>query len=684
MFTDFLISFQEHMRAVTNNHALFETDIDKDALWSLYLDSFPVGTNPVYRTNREYDCSCCRHFLKDIGITVYFDDELTMRSIFEFDTGSATFQPVMDALAAFVKAGRVTGPYYSKFNAVGTAHSRELMPDKVVRYDHFFFELPQRLVHGPKERDTMDTRKSQERATHDVFRRSLTEITMEAIDTVDELIRSNTLYKGAEWARTITELRATKTIFDGLLDEKKDAFCWVESKTAGMALGRIRNHSIGVLLTDISAGMDLDAAVRRYEAIVAPANYKRPKAIFTQRMLEQAQATVAELGYMDSLPRRFATLDDITVNNILFANRDAGRRIADNGNVFDAMMKDVQTVDPRKFSRVDEIGIEQFINGVLPAARKVEALVEARHAPNMVSLIAPVNRDAKSMFKWRNGFSWAYAGNMTDSDIRENVKSAGGNVDGVLRFSIQWNDGDEYDGNDLDAHCIQPGTAGHIYFRNKQDSLTGGNLDVDIINPDNGEPAVENITWPTKGKMIPGDYVFFVYCYSMRGGRSGFRAEIEFDGQIFRFERSEPMRQNDTAMVATVTLHDDGRFTIDEHMSSSVSAREIWGVKGNQFATVNVIMYSPNYWDDQGGIGNKHYMFMLDGCKNPERPNGFYNEFLRGELEEHRRVFEALGSRMAVADSDDQLSGLGFSSTRRNSLFVKVTGSTERVMKINF
>lgn len=37
--------------------------------------------------------------------------------------------------------------------------------------------------------------------------------------------------------------------------------------------------------------MDLDTAVRKYEQIVAPANYKRPKAIYTKRMLEEAQNT---------------------------------------------------------------------------------------------------------------------------------------------------------------------------------------------------------------------------------------------------------------------------------------------------------------------------------------------------------------------------------------------------------
>ena len=446
-----------------------------------------------------------------------------------------------------------------------------------------------------------------------------------------------------------------------------------------MSIGRIRNHSIGTLLVDISNNIDLDVAVGKFEAMVAPANYRRPKAIFTKKMLEDAKNTVTELGYIDSLKRRFATLDDITVNNILFSNRDASKRI-EGADIFDEMKNNIP-VNTKKFSKVEEVTIEDFVNNILPTAKSIEALVENKHKSNFVSLIAPEVKDSKTMFKWNNNFSWSYTGNITDS-MKERVKAAGGKVDGDLRFSIQWNE-DGTDNCDLDAHCKEADGFEICYSTAKKPhySNTKGQLDIDIVNP-HGKVAVENITWSDRKTMKDGKYIFFVNQFS-GSAKKGFRAEIEFDGQIFAFDYNNSMRTKENVMVAEVTLK-NGIFSIKECLPSEQTSREVWGINTNQFIPVSVVMYSPNYWDEQIGVGNKHYFFMLKDCINSESPHGFYNEFLNNSLDKHKRVFEALGGKMSAEDTNDQLSGLGFSSTLRNELIVKVIGVTERVIKIKF
>lgn len=669
----------ENFSRISATNSLFETDIDKDYLWNLYLNSFPEGTNPIYRERRIYDCSACRQFIRNIGGAVYIDEDLNIHSIFEFDTGSKTFQPVMDAMAIYVTSRPIVDIYFNDSSTVGIDKNRELLDNGTVQtWDHFFVTLPPTMYDTHKTQISIE--KARIRDRKNVFKRSLDEISMDAIDTVLELIYSNTLYKGEEWKTYLEVLRENKELYMAVPEDKKEAYAWKRAIKLNDAVGKIRNHSIGVLLTDISEGIDLDSAVRRYETIVAPTNYKRPKAIYTKKMLEEAKRKITELGYLDSLPRRFATLDDITVNNILFSNKDAAKRIS--GDIFDDMIEDI-AVDPKKFSRVEEVSAEKFVNNVLPTAKSLEILLENRHVKNMVSLIAPVNKDAKSMFKWNNGFSWAYAGNITDSDIRENVKNAGGKVDGVLRFSIQWNEAGT-DNCDLDAHCVEP-NGYEIYFgraRRPSVSPMGGQLDVDIIHP-NGDVAVENITWGDSSCMKEGAYIFYVHQYS-GSARHGFRAEIEFNGTIYSFDYDKTMRSGEKIRVAEVRMDQYGNFTLKELIPSSVSTRDVWGLKTNSFAPVTVVMYSPNYWDDQQGIGHRHYFFMLKNCVNPEQPNGFYNEFLDNRLNEHKRVFEALGSKLAVASADDQLSGIGFSATKRNDLVIKVKGATERIMKIKF
>jgi hypothetical protein len=677
-FKDFNKQVQESFKKLVEGvDHLYEVNVDKGQLWDLYLNSFPEGSNEIFRERREFDCSCCRHFVKSFGHVVSIKDNV-VKTIWDFETGSGKYQPVVDALNNYIKSVPVSDVWVNKLNKVGVESTFEKLDNgEITEWNHFCLSFPSKLVDRSSKSEA-DVR-GELGTTRSVFKRSLDEISVDSVETVLELISQNSLYKGEEWKGVLTEFLKLKKQYDKLETEiEKRNYTWEHSVKISGSIGRIKNHSIGTLLINISEGMDLDLAVRKYEQIVAPENYKRPKAIYTKKMLEDAKKTIEELGFMDSLNRRHATLDDITVNNILFSNKDSAKRIG-GMDVFEEMSNEV-SINPKQFSKVEEVSIDGFIEDILPTTKELEVFLENKHSSNMVSLIAPENKDSKTMFKWDNGFSLAYAGNMTDSSMKDNVKSAGGNVEGILRFSIQWND-DEHDGNDLDAHCIEP-NGNEIYYASNT-SRTGGQLDVDIQTPRKGVPAVENITWASKTRMLEGAYTFVVNNYANRGGRGGFKAEVEFDGQIYSFDYNKVLKNKERVVVAEVTFDGNG-FSIKEKLPSNVSSREVWGLQTNQFVPVSVVMNSPNYWDNQNGIGHKHFMFMLKDCVNPETPNGFFNEYLKEDLMKHKRVFEALGGKMAVKHVEDQLSGLGFSSTQRNELLVKVKGQMERVLRIKF
>jgi hypothetical protein len=633
-------------------------------MWDVYLGSFPEGTNPMYKERSEHDCQSCKSFIRAVGnIVAVIDDQMV--SIWDVGLRDE-YQVVADAMAKAVKKRSIDNRFLSSERHAGVDKNHQLLESgDLLTWEHFYIKLPSSVIEFP---DNIGTKLSKAKSARDVFKRSLEEISNEAIEIVLELIDQKSLYRGEEHTKTINGFRKQKKEYDALKGKvARDIFYW---NTDGIP---IRNTVIGTLLTDISDGVDLDKAVKSFETKVAPANYKRPTAIVSKRMIENAQKKVEELGFMEALPRRYAITEDVTVNNVLFADRQAKKQMG----VFEELAAAAPS-KPQKLDKVEEVPIETFVNDIVPKAESIEIMVENSHAGNFMSLLAPVNVNAPCMLKWKNNFSWSYVGEVADS-VKERVKSAGGNVTGDLRCSLAW-----YNYDDLDLHMVEPDRE-HISYNNKRARRGGGQLDVDM-NAGSGSTrnAVENVTYPSRSKMKEGKYKLFVNNFCKRESCDvGFEVEIEFDGMIhkFAYEKAVPNQKNVT--VAEFMFTRSGGIEFLNSLPSDQQKQKIWGVHTQEFQKVSMLMFSPNYWDGEK-IGNRHYFFMLEGCHQEGPARGFYNEFLTEELREHRKVFEVLGSKMKAPESEQQLSGLGFSTTKRNHVFCRVTGSFSRTVKVIF
>lgn len=688
-FKVFKSAVQGNINSMTKRGAiLYSTGVSGDVLWDSYLRAFPEGTNKMYKNRLEYDCTACKQFVRGIGNVVTLVDNKLV-SIWRVDQQlPSPFNVVAQKLADLVESSVVADRYLSEFSKVGVDSNKQLLENgQVCAWEHFFCQLPPAYVSSSVPSDVAAHRDSKA-----VFQRTMEELDLAVCDTLQDLINQgeNVVYRGAENLRSLKSIMDFKKAYDALPDALRVNWCWENSHNNPVA--KLRNTAFGTLLTDLSTGVETSTAVFKFNNKMSPDKYKRPVSVFSKADAERAVKRIKDLGYENSLERRFAVADDVSVADVLFVDRSVRSRMVGGSvaaDVLGSLIEEVSTVSSaeKAAEKATDISAEDFLaNVVKGGATGIELLVEGRHVGNLMSLISPVHKEAPSMLKWDNNFGWAYNGDVADSMIKANVKSAGGKVDGVMRFSIQWNDGTQHNPNDFDAHCEEP-NGNRIYFGVKKlVQRSSGMLDVDIQYPGPGEVAVENIVWSDKPKMPPGEYRMRVHNFSHNGGRTGFSAEIEVDGQLHQFSYGRELKPKQFIEVATVTLDKKtGAFTVKPLIDCTTSSKDVWGIKTQTFVPVSMMMLSPNHWDGQRGVGNKHYMFVLKGCKNDGSPRGFFNEFLKDELSADRKVFEALGSRMRVGASDDQLSGLGFSSTISNSVVARVTsGKSVRSYNIKF
>jgi hypothetical protein len=672
-------SFQD-MAKGTN---VFVADVDGDELYARYLAAFPPGTDPFFRKTTEHDCSCCKHFIRRAGAVISVVDG-KIRTVWDEAAESAPdfYTDVAKALRDAVRAAGIrdlfrVGKNETQFGSQQT-RSLDAETQKTVAWSHFFTgEIPSRF-----RADLPDTDRGNYRTTVQVFERGLTELSPSAVETVVSLIEANSLYRGEEHKRAVTEFQKMQREFLAKSASERLVYAWANASSPA---ARFRNTVIGTLVQELSEGKDLEQAVKGFETKVAPQNYKRTTALITPGMVKKAMETIEELGLEPALERRFAVIGDVSVNDVKWV--DGAARPLMKGGIGDVLMKHASAATDagKDEERAEDISIDDFMSKILPDVTGMDVFFKGAHSGNLMSLTAPVHPEPKQLFRWTNDFAWSYGGNVADS-IKERVKKAGGSVVGTLRVSLSW-----FNYDDLDLHVHEPqgrgigGAMNEIFFRNKR-GWTGGTLDVDM-NAGTGQTreAVENVIWPNKAP--DGAYRIVVNNYTFRESADpGFTIEIECAGKVSHFSHNKAVRHAQDITVCTIHMKNGvvERFEPgDAGITSSVISQDKWGLKTEQYVKVNAVMLSPNFWGDNA-VGNKHTFFVLDGAKSDEDTRGFYNEFLHPRLEPHRKVFEIIGDKTKCRPTEGQLSGLGFSSTKKDAFLVRAKfGKKTRLFNIH-
>lgn len=682
------MSFEPVKRLVNERFAqlqkigpLLVVGIEREVIWDAYLSNFPEASR------QEHNCNCCRSFIQQIGNVVAINpDTLHLETLWNIELTEIDeeYRPSILALHAYVQQGQITGKFY--YNEGPEAGKDQNFSEKwQTIFRHFNVKIPK------PHQGYLAAASGELKATFDVLKRGLEELTVEALDTTLELIAQKSLYRGSEYQHIVQGLKDMEKRYSSVPDRLRNNLVWFLASTQPANICRARNTAIGQLLIDLSEGTKgLDGSVASFEKMVAPTNYKRPTALVTPRMVEAARQELTELGMISALSRRRLDTRDLGPHNALYVHRATPQ----NKDIFAAITGE-PTIKTQELGKVEEIGIQQFLDKVLPTAKNVRVLVENSHLPNFVTLTGAVDPEAPNLFKWESSFGWSYAGGVAAS-MREKVRAKGGNVDGAFRFTHSWNwDADKPNTSLMDLHVFMPGckmisgaspqcTGRRVGWNHRTDPASGGVQDVDYTEAaPAGYVPVENITFPQLSKMPEGTYQCKIHNWSLRKPTlSGFQAEIEFAGQIHQYQYDKPLGNKEWVDVAEVELK-NGQFTIKHLLPPQNANQTRWGITTNQWRQVKAITLSPNHWEKP--TGNLHYMFMLEGCMSDEKTRGFYNEFLNNDLQAHRKVTELLADKVEVIAAEGaELSGLGFSDTEKKSLFVEIESSFKRVVKVLF
>jgi hypothetical protein len=217
-------SFQERAKSAN----VFVVALEGDDIYARYLAAFPEGTNPIFKTRTEYDCSCCRQFIRRAGGVVTIDNGM-VRTVWDKAVMNAPdpYREVAAAVRNMVLDADIRDLFRVGLNetSFGAAQTRSLdaATQRALTWNHFYTgEIPRNLRASSPGEACGDYR-----TTVQVFERGLTELTHDAVETVLSLVSANNLYRGEEHKSAIVQFQKMQRAYRALAtDRERHLFAW--------------------------------------------------------------------------------------------------------------------------------------------------------------------------------------------------------------------------------------------------------------------------------------------------------------------------------------------------------------------------------------------------------------------------------------------------------------------------
>jgi hypothetical protein len=236
-------------------HPLFRVDVSKDNLWSTYQDSIFKSSELTYMECTLHNCIHCKKFIRDMGnVVAIIDGKLVSIWDISHIAYESHYKPIANAMSALVTSAPIANIFLHHEPTSGVDKPLDQLAD------HFFVSIPTKFV---KPKHSFQVKLGKTNGEAGLLHYALTNISLEAVDTVLELISQGSIYDGDKYNPMLTKFR--KLLIDSIGTNLK-LFSWANHTSK---ISNISNTAIGSLLIGLSRGNELETAISSFEKWVA-------------------------------------------------------------------------------------------------------------------------------------------------------------------------------------------------------------------------------------------------------------------------------------------------------------------------------------------------------------------------------------------------------------------------------
>lgn len=418
-----------------NRRPLFNTTADVFALWSTYINSFPV------ELRQHYNCHTCRDFIQRYGGLVAIEEDGTKRPLLWDIDLPEPFEGVVTAMHRLVWKNKVVGVFRWNERQWGVATTEDVK--RGCTWTH---------LHGVAAFDYHDQLKTpgqqmaECREEYAMLNRGLADYPLEVLQQAVRVLDANALFRAEKSREMATWLFDLHTRRNAVRGEVRQNITWLAVATAPVGFAHFRTTILGTLLDDIKAGLPFEAISQRWRKKVDPLQYQRPQTPPRMGHIATAEKVFAELGLGPALKRRYATIEDI--QQFVWRPTPAAPEQPATSGLFGHLLPDTTTV------RVLElpptlITWEKFREKVLPTCLEMEVMVPV--SGWFYGLTAASDPDAPPLLQWdglegfpRNSLSWYFyspSSTATQWGLRANIWTP---VNGIFLSPHQWHEPEKF------------------------------------------------------------------------------------------------------------------------------------------------------------------------------------------------------------------------------------------------